>query len=107
MMMESVRTVSKLKPWSLKLHLLHVVKGTVCEKMFRDGCFQTFELDDYVGLICDQLEIIDSDIVMQRLTGDGARESLVAPLWSIKKFEVLNAIDKELERRDSFQGKYT
>ena len=106
MMMESVRRVSELKPWSLKLHLLHVIKGTVCEKMYLNGDFETFELEDYVNLICDELEIIHPDTVIQRLTGDGVREELTAPLWSIKKFEVLNAIDKELLRRDSFQGKY-
>lgn len=106
MMMESVRRVSALKPWSLKLHLLHVIKGTVCEKMYLDGEFDTFELDDYVNLVCDELEIVHPDIVIQRLTGDGVRDELTAPLWSIKKFEVLNAIDKELLRRDSFQGKY-
>ncbi len=106
MMMESVRKVSNLKPWSVKLHLLHVIRGTVCEKMYNEGKIQTFELDDYVKLVCDQLEIMDESIVIQRLTGDGARDSLVSPLWSIKKFEVLNAIDKELEARGSFQGKY-
>ena len=58
------------------------------------------------AIICDQLEIIHPDTVIQRLTGDGVREELVSPLWSIKKFEVLNAIDKELIRRDSFQGIY-
>ena len=106
MMMESVKQVAALKPWSLKLHLLHVIKGTVCERMFLEGAFETFEKDDYVKLICDQLEIIHPDTVIQRLTGDGVREELVSPLWSIKKFEVLNAIDKELIRRDSFQGIY-
>ena len=74
--------------------------------MFNEGVFETFEKDDYVSLICDQLEIIHPDTVIQRLTGDGVREELVSPLWSIKKFEVLNAIDKELIKRDSFQGKY-
>lgn len=107
MMMESVRRVSALKPWSLKLHLLHVIRGTVCEKMYNDGVFGVFTLPEYVSLVCDQLEIIDKSIVIQRLTGDGARDTLAAPLWSIKKFEVLNAIDRELTLRDSFQGKYT
>lgn len=106
MMMESVRRVSELKPWSLKLHLLHVIKGTVCEKMYNNGEFDVFTLREYVELVCNQLEIIDSEIVIQRLTGDGARDTLVAPKWSIKKFEVLNAIDRTLEQRDTFQGKY-
>ena len=106
MMLESVQTVSLLKPWSVKLHLLHVIKGTVCEKMFTSGEFDVMEKDEYVNLVCDELERIDKSVVIQRLTGDGARDTLVAPLWSLKKFEVLNAIDKELEIRDSFQGKY-
>ena len=104
MMLESVKKVSDLHPWAIKLHLLHVIKGTVCEKMFLEGNLPVFERDEYVNLICDELEIIKSDIVIQRLTGDGARDTLVAPFWSIRKFEVLNAIDKELERRNSHQG---
>ena len=106
MMLESVKQVSALKPWAIKLHLLHIIKGTKCEKMYNSGELGVFEKDDYVNLICDQLELVDKDIVIQRLTGDGARDSLVAPLWSLKKFEVLNAIDKEMARRDSYQGKH-
>ena len=104
MMNESVMKVSDLKPWSLKLHLLHVIKGTVCEKMYLEGKMSVFEKDEYVNLICDQLQLIDNSIVMQRLTGDGKREDLTAPLWSIRKFEVLNAIDKEMARRGAIQG---
>lgn len=104
MMNESVMAVSDLLPWSMKLHLLHVIKGTACEKMYLDGKFRVFEQDEYVNLICDQLQLIDNRIVMQRLTGDGKRSELVAPLWSIKKFEVLNAIDWEMERRNTLQG---
>lgn len=104
MMNESVEEVSGLLPWSMKLHLLHVIKGTVCEKMYNDGVFRTFEKDEYVSLVCDQLQRIDKRIVMQRLTGDGKRSELVSPLWSIRKFEVLNAIDWEMERRNATQG---
>lgn len=104
MMNESVRAVSELLPWSVKLHLLHVIRGTVCEKMYNDGEFRTFEKDEYVCLICDQLRMIDRRIVMQRLTGDGKRDELVAPLWSIRKFELLNAIDAEMTRRGAIQG---
>ena len=104
MMNESVRRVSELLPWSLKLHLLHVIKDTKCAQMYENGEFRTFEKDEYVSLVCDQLEMIDKRIVMQRLTGDGKRDELVSPLWSIRKFEVLNAIDAEMERRNAFQG---
>lgn len=105
MMLESVQTVSALKPWAIKLHLLHILRGTVCEDLYRSGELRTLEMDEYVSLVCDELEWISPDIVIQRLTGDGARASLVAPLWSLKKFELLNAIDRELRKRDSFQGK--
>ena len=72
--------------------------------MYLDGRLDVFTKEDYVSLICDQLQIISPDIVIQRLTGDGERSSLVAPLWSIRKFEVLNAIDAEMTRRNAFQG---
>ena len=62
------------------------------------------ERDEYVDIIVSQLEVLPPETVIQRLTGDGGRDSLIGPLWSLKKFEVLNAIDKELARRDTFQG---
>ena len=106
-MLASVKTVSALDPWAIKLHMLHVLRGTVCETMYKNGEFRTFEKDDYVNLVCDELEHIAPHIVLQRLTGDGARAELVAPLWSLKKFELLNAIDREMTRRGSFQGMRT
>ena len=60
--------------------------------------------DDYVNVICDQLEIIPKEISIHRLTGDAPREMLIGPMWSLKKWEVLNAIAAELERRNVFQG---
>ena len=65
---------------------------------------KVFEKDEYVHLVCDELEIIHPDVVIQRITGDGARDSLIAPLWSVKKFDVINGVDKELLRRNSYQG---
>ena len=104
-MMKNVRTVAALRPRSVKLHLLHVLKSTPLAAMYERGQFRTLELSEYVALIADQLEILPPEVVIQRLTGDGAREELIAPLWSLKKFVVLNEIDKELVRRGSFQGR--
>jgi uncharacterized protein len=87
----------------VKLHLLHVMRGTRLAEMYGRGEIRVMERDDYVGLVCDVLERLDSRISIQRLTGDGGRD-LVAPLWSLAKFEVLNAIDCELARRGSRQG---
>jgi radical SAM superfamily enzyme len=60
--------------------------------------------DGYAGLVCDFLELLDPAILIHRLTGDGGHANLVAPLWSLKKFELLNLIDGELERRGTRQG---
>ena len=105
MMLETVREVSKLNPHTIKLHLLHIIRVTALERLYEKEKFHVFELSEYAQLICDQLEIIPPEVVIQRITGDGVKEDLVAPLWSLKKFCVMNEIDKEMQRRDSWQGK--
>ncbi len=104
MMRETARAVSALHPQSVKIHLLHVLKGTPLEIEYQKGGFSVLDRDEYVKIICDQLELLPEDIVIARVTGDGAKEQLVAPRWSLKKFCVMNEIDKELLRRNSFQG---
>ena len=69
------------------------------------GGFQTMEMEEYCETVADQLELLPPETVIQRVTGDGLKEELIAPLWSLKKFVVMNTIDKELYRRDSWQGK--
>lgn len=106
MMLETAKAVSLLKPHSIKLHLLHIIKGTKMAEQFLNGEFNALSLDEYVNIICDQLEILSPEIIIQRVTGDGDKNTLIAPLWSLKKFVVMNEIDKELVKRNSFQGKY-
>ena len=62
--------------------------------------------DEYVNLLCSQLEIMPQDIIIQRVTGDGNRNTLIAPMWTMKKFVVMNELDKEFVRRNSWQGKF-
>jgi len=88
----------------VKLHLLHVMKGTRLAEMYALGDVTMMGRDDYAGLICDFLELLDPRILIHRLTGDGGHDNLIAPLWSLKKFEVLNLIDAELKRRGTQQG---
>jgi uncharacterized protein len=102
-MLGTAGILNGLKVDGVKLHLLHVMSGTRLAEMYKRGEIRVMERDDYVGLVCDFLELLDPRISIQRLTGDGGRE-LVAPLWSLAKFEVLNAIDAELERRGTRQG---
>lgn len=105
MMTESARRVGLLRPHCVKLHLLHILKGTQMAADYERGLIRTLERDEYVDIICDQLELLPPETVIQRITGDGGRDSLIAPMWSLKKFEVLNAVDMEMKRRNTFQGR--
>jgi hypothetical protein len=104
-MMESIKQVlldSDIQ--GIKLHLLHLMQNTALVQDYEAGRLQFLEKDEYVGLVCDQLELIPPEIVIHRLTGDAPRRSLIGPLWSLHKWEVLNSIDAELRRRGSHQG---
>lgn len=103
-MMQTVRDVAALKPDQVKLHLLHVLRGTALAKQYEAGEYQPLERERYIRLIADALELLPPDTVIGRLTGDGAAEDLLAPLWSRKKTTVINDIDKLLYARNSYQG---
>lgn len=105
MMVENVRRcVSDNEIDGIKLHLLHLMTSTKMQRDYHEGRLKLLSMDEYVNIICDQLEIIPKNIVIHRITGDAPRDMLIGPMWSLKKWEVLNAIDKEMERRDSYQG---
>ena len=104
MMIESAKVVAELEPACVKLHLLHILKGTKIAKEYENGEFETLSLTEYVNTVVDCLEHFSEETVIQRLTGDGGKDDLIAPLWSLKKFVVLNEIDKEMVRRDTYQG---
>ncbi|MBR6102007.1 MAG: TIGR01212 family radical SAM protein [Ruminococcus sp.] len=106
MMLSTAEAVGALGVHSVKIHLLHILEGTVLGEMYRRGEASAMEMDDYISVVCDQIERLPRDIIIQRVTGDGAAKELIAPLWSIKKFCVMNGIDKELRRRDTYQGIY-
>ncbi len=99
-------TIAKLGIDGVKLHLLYVVKGTRLEALYRQGEFKCLEQQAYVDLVCDFLERVPFEMVVQRLTGDPHRKELAAPAWSLKKTETLELVRKTLEKRDSWQGKY-
>lgn len=104
-MLDTVRAIAKLEPYAVKIHLLHIIKGTPLEKEYTEGKIKTLEYSEYIDIVCNQIEILPPETVIARLTGDGDRKTLIAPLWSLDKRSVLNGIDKELARRDSYQGK--
>jgi len=104
-MLETVRELVKLDIQGIKIHLLHVIKNTRMGREYLRNPFPVMTLEEYVDTVVKQLELIPPHIVIHRLTGDAVREDLLAPMWSLKKWEVLNAIDHELERRNTYQGR--
>ena len=74
--------------------------------MLQKNMLTLMNQEEYINLVCDQLEILPENMIIHRLTGDGKKDDLVGPLWSLKKWEVLNAIDDELKKRNSYQGIY-
>ena len=105
MMLENVRRcVTDNDIDGIKLHLLHLMTNTRMQRDYHEGRLKLLSMDEYVQIICNQLEIIPKSIIIHRITGDAPRDMLIGPMWSLKKWEVLNAIDEEMERRGSYQG---
>lgn len=104
MMMETVKHLNKLKINGIKIHMLHVLKNTPLEKYYSENKFHILTKEEYVNIVCNQIEELNEEIVIHRLTGDGAKDDLIAPLWTLKKVSVLNDIDKELNKRGTYQG---
>lgn len=104
-MLKTAQAVAKMPIQGIKIHLLHVLKGTPLAAFYQSQPFELMARDDYVSLVVDILEIVPPEMVIHRLTGDGPPDDLIGPLWSRKKWEVLNAIDAELLRRNTWQGK--
>ncbi len=105
-MMKTARDVAGLNPEQVKIHLLHVIRGTVMEQMYNRGEYVPLEKEEYVRLAVKTLELLPKDTVIARITGDGYPDDLVAPSWSRKKVSVINDIDKLLYEKKSYQGRY-
>jgi hypothetical protein len=103
-MLQTIKAVADMHPHSVKIHMLHILKDTPMALQYLNHEFSLLTLEDYTQLVCDQLELLPQDTIVQRITGDGSKEDLIAPLWTLKKFVVMNEIDKELFRRNSYQG---
>lgn len=105
MMLQTAKTLAALDLHSVKIHLLHVLRGTAIADELSRGAFSLLTQEEYVSIVCDQLELFPPEFVIQRVTGDPKREDLIGPTWCLRKFVVMNEIDKELVRRQSWQGK--
>jgi radical SAM protein (TIGR01212 family) len=103
-MLATADLLAELQIDGVKLHLLHVLRNTPLGSLYAAGRFQLLAMDEYVDLVVDVMERLHPETLIHRLTGDGPRDQLLAPLWSLNKWEVLNAIDAEFARRGSRQG---
>ena len=103
-MKNTAKSVADLHPDLVKIHLLHVIEGTPLAEMYKTGKYTPMEREEYIETVCDQLELLPPDVVVERVTGDGIASELLAPDWSRKKVTVINDIDKTLFLRGSFQG---
>lgn len=103
-MIETIKYVSSLDIQGIKIHMLFILKGTPLEKMYNLTHFHILTKEEYIDIVCDELEYLREDIVVNRITGDPIKELTIEPKWLFKKFCVLNDIDKEMVKRDSYQG---
>lgn len=104
MMVETVKYLNSLNIDGIKIHMLFVTKDTTLGKMYLSNPFPLLSKEEYIDIVCTQLEYLSPNIVVMRITGDPIKEELLAPTWLLKKFCVLNDIDKEMKKRDIYQG---
>lgn len=105
MMLETAKQVGQLPIHAVKLHMLHVCKDTKMGEIYKKDPFPLYSLEQYIDIIIKQLEVLPPEIIIQRLTGDAVKELLIAPKWTLNKTNVLNSIDKEMVKRNTWQGK--
>ncbi len=104
MMINTAKFLNDLDIDGIKIHMLHVIKNTPLADIYLARPFPILTKDEYIDIVISQLEVLKPEIVIHRLTGDPKKEDLIAPDWVLKKFVVLNDIDKEMKRRDTCQG---
>ena len=103
-MINTAKTVGNLHPDAVKIHLLNILKGTKYEREYEEKRLIPMKKDEYIDIVIGQLEYLPQKTVIERITGDGSKENLIAPKWSIDKISVLGAIDKEMAQRNTHQG---
>ena len=104
-MIKTVEDLAQLRPDGVKIHLLHVIRGTQLAGLYESGAYTTMTFEDYVRVVIRQLEVLPPETVIERITGDGDKTKLLAPLWSRDKIRVLGTIDREMAVGNTWQGR--
>jgi radical SAM protein (TIGR01212 family) len=105
MMINSARTIGQLPIHAVKIHMLYLMENTVLAKEYLEHPFPLLSKEDYIDVVVRQLEYLPKEIIIQRLTGDGVKEQQIESFWMLNKTVVLNDIDKEMVKRDTYQGR--
>ena len=104
MMIETVKHLNKLGIDGIKIHMLYISKGTKLARMYQEKPFHILTKEEYIDIVCSELEYLSPHVIIMRITGDPLRDEVIEPTWLLKKFCVLNDIDKEMKKRDIMQG---
>ena len=104
-MIETARFVGNLPVHAIKIHMLHLLSDSVMGQQYLQKPFPIMSKEDYIDVVVQQLECLPAEMIIQRLTGDAPKDKLIVPEWTLKKVIVLNDIDKEMKKRDTYQGK--
>ncbi len=104
MMVETVKYLNNLKIDGIKIHMLHIMKNTPLEEYYKNKPFHVLTLEEYVDIVVTELRYLNPNIVIHRVTGDSPKDLLIEPLWTLKKFVVINEIDKLMRKESIYQG---
>lgn len=104
MMVDTVKYLNSLKIDGIKIHMLHIMKETPLEQFYYQNQFHILELEEYSNIVCTQLRYLSDNVVIHRVTGDAPKDLLIEPLWTLKKFVVINEIDKLMRKEKIYQG---
>ena len=105
-MLKTIKDLNEFAFDALKIHMLYIIKDTALAKEYLSSPFKLLSKEEYIDIVIKQLELLRSDVIIERLSGDPIKEDLIAPSWVLNKRQLLNDIDKEMKRRDTWQGKY-
>ena len=104
MMLETVKYLNKLDIQGIKIHMLNIIKDTPLERLYNNNKFHVLTKEEYIDIVIEQLELLRDDIVIHRITSDPDPKNLVEPTWLLKKVSLINDIDKEMKKRNTYQG---
>ena len=105
MMIKTAKHLNNLDIQGVKFHMLEIIKDTALEKMYNNGSFTLLSREEYIDIVVSQLEVLDPKIVIHRITSDGDKDLLIAPLWLLNKTTIINDIDKLMKKKNTYQGK--